>query len=166
MLPDDNDADGDSITLAVSDLLANATVQLTGDILSSVFVNGSTITQDDATLSLALEDATGSSDVLNLILSADASLNATQMAGSALATGDQVAGIVSVNSVETINITADDVFVDDGSGADNNDATHTLKLSADSATLVNISGNADLDFNDVTTTSKITKIDASAMTVA
>ena len=90
--------------------------------------------------------SSGATDVLNVTIAAD---------------GKVVAGNLDVADVETIKITADDTKLDVDGKAD----THTMTLTADSATTVNISGNAALDLTLMTDfCNKITKIDASGNT--
>ena len=88
--------------------------------------------------------SSGATDVLNVTIAADSKV---------------VAGNLDVADVETIKITADDTKLDVDGKAD----THTMTLTADSATTVNISGNAALDLT-LTGSDKITKIDASGNT--
>ena len=86
----------------------------------------------------------GTTDVLNVTIAAD----------------DRVAaGTLTVANVETIKITADDTKLDADGTAD----THTMALTADAATTVNISGNAGLNLT-LTDSDAITKIDASGNT--
>ncbi len=93
-----------------------------------------------------LDAATGTTDVLNLVVSAEASVDAKT---------------VVANNVETFNITATDVFLDNGSGKDTNDATHTLVASGDKVTSVVVTGD-DLILD--TDSTVLTSVDASAMT--
>ena len=88
--------------------------------------------------------SSGTTDVLNVAIAADDAVQANTL---------------TVADVETINITADDTKLDVDGKAD----THTMTLIADSATTVNISGNAALDLT-LTGSDKITKIDASGNT--
>lgn len=94
---------------------------------------------------VAIKDAIeGKTDVLNVTIAAD----------------DMVAaGTLTVANVETIKITADDTKLDADGTAD----THTMTLTADAATTVNISGNAGLNLT-LTDSDAITKIDASGNT--
>lgn len=87
---------------------------------------------------------TGTTDVLNVTIAADDTV---------------AAGTLTVASVETIKITADDTKLDADGTAD----THTMTLTADAATTVNISGNAGLNLT-LTDSDAITKIDASGNT--
>lgn len=87
---------------------------------------------------------TGETDVLNVTIAADGKVEAKTL---------------TVNDVETINITADDTKLEANGTAD----PHTMTLAADGATTVNISGNAGLNLLSLTG-SKITKIDASGNT--
>lgn len=87
---------------------------------------------------------TGTTDVLNVTIAADDTV---------------AAGTLTVANVETIKITADDTKLDADGTAD----THTMTLTADAATTVNISGNAGLNLT-LTDSDAITKIDASGNT--
>lgn len=90
----------------------------------------------------------------------DASSGATDVLNVTIAADEKVtAGNLDVAEVETIKITADDTKLDVDGKAD----THTMTLTANSATTVNISGNAALDLT-LTNSNKITKIDASGNT--
>ena len=94
---------------------------------------------------VVIKDATeGKTDVLNVTIAAD---------------GEVAAGTLTVADVETIKITADDTKLDADGKAD----THTMTLTADAATTVNISGNAGLNLT-LTGSDAITKIDASGNT--
>lgn len=86
----------------------------------------------------------GTTDVLNVTIAADDTV---------------AAGTLTVANVETIKITADDTKLDADGTAD----THTMTLTADAATTVNISGNAGLNLT-LTDSDAITKIDASGNT--
>lgn len=94
---------------------------------------------------VAIKDAIeGKTDVLNVTIAADDTV---------------AAGTLTVANVETIKITADDTKLDADGTAD----THTMTLTADAATTVNISGNAGLTLT-LTDSDAITKIDASGNT--
>lgn len=94
---------------------------------------------------VAIKDAIeGKTDVLNVTIAADDTV---------------AAGTLTVANVETIKITADDTKLDADGTAD----THTMTLTADAATTVNISGNAGLNLT-LTDSDAITKIDASGNT--
>jgi S-layer protein len=89
--------------------------------------------------------ATGDADTLNLVVSAEATV---------------AAGTVIANNVETVNITATDVYLDNN-GVDTNNAVHTLTLDADKVTSVVVTGD-DLTLD--TNSTVLTAVDASAMT--
>mgnify|MGYP001096967745 CR=1 FL=1 len=87
---------------------------------------------------------TGKTDVLNVTIADDASVAANRL---------------TVANVETINITADDTDL----GEDDAPVQHSMTLTADKATNVNISGDAALNLT-LTDSNEITKIDASGNT--
>ena len=114
----------------MTDLANNATVALTANVATGVtaVVKGA---------------ATGTADVLNLVLSSTASL-----------TG----GVLTAANVETVNIN----MVDTQAAPQTKNA-NTLTLAADKATSVTVTGAGDLEL--ITTNSKLlTNIDGSAMT--
>ena len=137
----------------VSGLAADATVTINAAITTS--------------LTAALAVATGTSDVINLSTNID---------------GDLTAGTVIIGSVETVNLSAVDKFVDvSGSfdafgnaipnGVDDTNSAQTISLDIDDTTTLNITGSADLtvdildntganNANAITTT----LVDASAFT--
>ena len=86
---------------------------------------------------------TGKTDVLNVTIADDEAVTA---------------GKLTVANVETINITADDTDL-----GEEGPVTHTMTLTADKATNVNISGDAALNLT-LTGSDEITKIDASGNT--
>lgn len=87
---------------------------------------------------------TGKTDVLNVTIANDAPVGANTL---------------NVANVETINITADDTDL----GEDDTPVQHTMTLTANKATNVNISGDAALNLT-LTGSDEITKIDASGNT--
>ena len=87
---------------------------------------------------------TGKTDVLNVTIADDAFVAAKTL---------------TVANVETINITADDTDL----GEDDTPVQHTMTLTANKATNVNISGDAALNLT-LTGSDEITKIDASGNT--
>ena len=87
---------------------------------------------------------TGKTDVLNVTIADDASV---------------AANTLTVANVETINITADNTDL----GEDDAPVQHSMTLTADKATNVNISGDAALNLT-LTGSNEITKIDASGNT--
>lgn len=82
-----------------------------------------------------MKDASGDADAFNIV--------------TKVAAADVIHGTVTVAGVETINITASDTNVDedaDGVEYETGDRDgSTLYLTADAATTVNVTGNADLD---------------------
>lgn len=86
---------------------------------------------------------TGKTDVLNVTIADDEEVTA---------------GTLTVANVETINITADNTDL-----GEDGPVEHTMTLTADAATAVNISGDAELSLT-LTGSNKITKIDASSNT--
>jgi S-layer protein len=110
----------------ISTLAANASVQITGAVTTS--------------LTLALETATGTADAINIKTDID---------------GNLTVGTVIVANVETVNLSAVDKFVDvsgakdefDANIADGKDDTNSVQsidLDIDEATTLNITGSADL----------------------
>lgn len=97
----------------------------------------------DVTVSVKGAD-TGKTDVLNVTIADDASVAASKL---------------TVANVETINITADNTDL----GEDDTPVQHSMTLTADKATNVNISGDAALNLT-LTGSDEITKIDASGNT--
>jgi len=92
--------------------------------------------------------ATGTADVVNLVLQNDATTNFLT---------------TTVANVETVNITSTDIFVDaNKDGKDDTDGDHTLILAADKATAVTVSGDA-LALS-VTGATALATVDASATT--
>lgn len=87
----------------------------------------------------------GESDVLNVTIAADKTVDA---------------GTLTVSNVETVNITADDTNLPEG---EDPDAQHSLNLNADVADAVVISGDAQLTL-DLTAANKVEIIDASTNT--
>lgn len=94
------------------------------------------------------------------IKDADVAGHDTDVLNVTIAADDTVAaGTLTVADVETIKITADDTKLAADGAAD----THTMTLTANAATTVNISGNAGLGLT-LTDSNAITKIDASGNT--
>ncbi|MBM6835425.1 hypothetical protein [Desulfovibrio piger] len=87
----------------------------------------------------------GESDVLNVTIAADKTVDA---------------GTLTVSNVETVNITADDTNLPEG---EDPDAQHSLNLNANVADAVVISGDAQLTL-DLTAANKVEIIDASTNT--
>ena len=110
----------ESSELTLDNMLDGGTLELTGDGASTV-VN--------------MKDASGDADAFNIV--------------TKVASADVTHGTVTVADVETINITATDTVADDNGDGDTTDAgdapeTATLYLTADAATTVNVTGNANL----------------------
>ncbi|MFA5270636.1 MAG: hypothetical protein WC400_03470, partial [Patescibacteria group bacterium] len=92
-----------------------------------------------------IDAATGTADSLNIIVSAEATV---------------AAGTILANDVETFNITATDVYLDN-SGVDTNNAVHTLLASGDKVTSIVVAGD-DLTLD--TDSTVLTSVNASTMT--
>jgi S-layer protein len=118
---------GGSKDLTLDKMLNNATVELLG------------ANTDALGLTVKLKDATGTSDVVNLV-------------ADAASTAHVNIGLVTVAGVETINLSAMSAkFVD------------TLALKAAAATTVNVTGKGNLDLT-LTGSTKVTLVDGSAAT--
>jgi len=129
-------------TLTLNDLAHTTNVVLT----AAAAVGVTTVIKDAADATL------GTADTLNFEISNDAGINA---------------GTLTAADIETINVTATDVFVDSSvpaNGKDNTDATHTLTLKADTATTLKVDGSAGLNLTLDAATVKLATIDASSMT--
>jgi S-layer protein len=128
----------------------------TGALVLDELANDSTVVLTAAqtgTIEAAIDGADASTaDVLNVM--------------TKVSTADIDAGELIAADVETINITATDSNVDedkDGTSYETGDRDlSTLKLTADTAETVNVSGNADLTL-DLNTSTKVTKVDASTL---
>lgn len=113
---------------------------------------------NNGTLSIALKDASGSSDAVNLTLNHSADLAAADVA---VATN-----IAGLTNVETLNIKAAATDTDTTSAFTKN-VTYTVAVKAgDAAALkaVNISGDQKVSFASTVAMEKLTTIDASANT--
>ena len=137
----------------VSTLAANATVEMTAG------VDGS------GKLTLSLDDATGTSDVINIKTNVD---------------GNLTVGQIVVASVETVNLNAVDKFTDVtgakdefgsniADGKDDTNSVQSITLDIDEATTLNITGSADLtvdlqDGNNSGADVKTSMVDASTFT--
>jgi S-layer protein len=161
--------DGDNTATATHTVnLANltydyVTVNGTGDFgvalgqdtlaLTNMAANGTVVLAAQGLYSVALADASGSSDVLNVI--------------TTVAQGDINAGTLTAANVETINITADDTDNDHDTDGNLFEAGErqlsTLDLNAVNATSVVIDGDANLTL-DMTGNTAVTSINASALT--
>lgn len=120
---------GSAGTLTLNNLANNGTV-----VINAAAV-GHTVNIKDA--------ATGTADVLNVVLSSS---------------GNLAAGVVTAANVETVNISTVDT-----QAAPQTKNVDSLTLTADKATTVNVSGSADLTLT-MTGSTKVTAIDGSAMT--
>jgi len=131
--------------LELNNMANNGTVVLEGA-QKNTDTNGT----DLGSINVDVTDAaTGTDDVLNLVVSGDDTIDA---------------GTVTANDVETLNIQAEDVFVDSSTpkdGKDNNDANHTLTASGDSVESIVVTGD---DLTLTTDSAVLTSVDASAMT--
>ena len=129
---DNQGVDADAAAaLVLNNMADNGTLELTAT--------------SDATVNMT--DATGGADTFNIVLNNDATTNF---------------GSVEVDKVETINIAANDVFTDaNKDGKDDNNATHTLEVSADAAKSIVVTGD-DLVLD--TDSTVLTSVDASALT--
>jgi hypothetical protein len=112
------------------------------------FTSGGTLEFSDqsTTTAVSVKDAsTGTADVFNVKLSAAATF---------------AAGTLTASDIETININSDDTAT---APASDGSVKHTLTLTADKATKINVSGDASLNLT-LTNSTKVTAIDASAAT--
>lgn len=115
--------------------------------LTDLANNGTVVLTADlgagAGITAAIKDAaTGTADVLNVQMVKD---------------GVLAGGVLTAANVETVNLAVTDPVTTNGV------ATHTLTLTADKATSVNVTGNAGLTLT-MTGSTKVTSIDGSAMT--
>lgn len=143
------------VTLAAGTTDSNTSTDNTaGTLILDNMANGATVALEAAAVGnpgsstqVNIKDAaTNAADVLNLKVSGEATI---------------AAGTVTANDVEALNIEAEDVFLDDGTGADTNDANHTLTAAGDSYTSVTVTGD-DLTLD--TDSAVLTSVDASVMT--
>lgn len=118
--------------LTLDKLVANSTVQLDGV----------------GNIAAVLADATGSADVINVVLN---NASATNSSTTNL-------GTFTANKVETVNITSNNV------ASSGNVSNHTLTLADDSATKVTLTGAGHLTLNLDATTKSVATIDGSAAT--
>lgn len=134
-------------TASVTNLGAATQVIMKGDLATN-----------DGTLSIALKDASGSSDAVNLTLNHSADLAAADVS-----VATNIAGLANV---ETLNIKATATDTDTTSAFTKN-VTYTVAVKAgDAAALqaVNISGDQKVSFTSTVAMEKLTTIDASANT--
>lgn len=115
-----------------------------GDILvlDKFAANGTVELSAFGDVRVALKDATGTADVVNVVTAVEAA--------------DADFGTFTAAGVETVNINASDID-------DETIETSTLKLVATSATKVNVGGSANVAL-DLTGNTKVTLIDGSSMT--
>lgn len=151
------DSANDTLTAGVLDAAGN---NITGTdqalTLNKLAANATVVLTKDGAVTATLADATGSSDVVNVVAN--------------VAAANIDFGTFTAANVETINITANDTKADDnGDGttttAESAPEKATLTLTADKATTVNLTGSAAVDLT-LTGSTKVTLIDGSAMTGA
>jgi len=130
--------------LILDKMLAGATVEIKGDHSTSTSQSGVTV---------KLADASGAADVVNLIANADETVDGTQ----------EDLGTVTVDKVETVNITANDTDTDEVTAADAQVSDNKLTLDADAAASINVTGEGNLELVLDTATTEVTTVDASAM---
>lgn len=137
-------ATGQSAT--VSNIGANATVTLQGDLVTN---NGAAV--------LTLKDATGSADVLNLVLNETGAL----AAGSTTAVGTTA---ITAAGVETLNVNT--TVTSTTAGVTDAKATYALTVADTALTTVKITGNQALTYTTDAAATKLATVDASAATAA
>ncbi len=138
-------------TATVSNVGADATVTIKGDIATNT--GGLTVT---------LKDATGTSDVLNLVVNSNYTEN-----NDATATVQARTATVTAAGVETINVTSSGTGSATFTGATGNLAdgsNNTLALTNTALTTLNISGAQQLTFNTADAQTKLATINAAANT--
>ncbi|TCO73760.1 DUF4214 domain-containing protein [Chromatocurvus halotolerans] len=136
----------------VSDPVATADTVATRDVLQldNLANDGTVVLTATGNVVVNVKDAaTGASDVVNLQVSQN---------------GDTDFGSATIANVETVNIDAIDSVPVLANGTADIDE-HTLSVSVDSATSLNLTGSADLDLT-VTDDAVLTTVNASAMTGA
>ncbi|MGZ3182197.1 MAG: DUF4214 domain-containing protein [Telluria sp.] len=123
---------------------------------ASITVAGATNTNNGA-LTVTLKDATGTADVVNLIVNTDVADNNN-------GTADSTAGAMNVTAagVETVNVNS--TFTNDGAGDGMDYATNALSLTAAAMTKLTITGDAATTYTTGATPVKLATIDASANT--
>ena len=103
----------------------------------------------DAGVTVLVKDATtGTADVLNIVTSATSGSNL---------------GTVEADKVETLNVTVKDMDASKTAGVDNV-STNTLKIDADAAKTINLSGAGNLVLTFSNDTKEVTLIDGSTAT--
>lgn len=115
-------------TLTLSKLAANSTIEIDGT--------------SAGTVAATLADATGTADVLNVMLKNDGAINF---------------GTVKATGVETINLSAMDTKVDEIN-------VHTIAIDSAATKSIVITGNADVTLTTGSTNAALSSIDASALT--
>lgn len=128
---------GVGFDLTLDKMLSGATVEL----------KAASVVGDDTIVKLA--DATGTTDVVNLVTNA--------------VTGANV-GQVTAAGVETINITANDTDITATAAGKANVSTNTLTLNANKAATINVTGEGNLTLNLAATSTAVTLIDGSTAT--
>lgn len=137
-------ATGKSAT--VSNIGANATVTLQGDLATN---KGAAV--------LTLKDATGSADVLNLVLNETGAL----AAGSTTLVGTTA---ITAAGVETLNVNT--TVTSTNAGVTDAKATYALTVADTALTTVKITGNQALTYTTDAAATKLATVDASAATAA
>lgn len=137
------------------DITAGALATTSSELTLTNMANDGTleITGAGAGTIVTMADATGSADTFNVFINSDTSV---------------AAGTVTVNGVETIDLTSTDIFIDStvpANGLDNNVAAHTVGITGDVATTINVDGSAATTLQ-LSAASVLTAVDASAMTGA
>ena len=130
----------------VSNIGANVTVTLQGDLVTN---NGAAV--------LTLKDATGSADVLNLVLNETGAL----AAGSTTAVGTTA---ITAAGVETLNVNT--TVTSTTAGVTDAKATYALTVADTALTTVKITGNQALTYTTDAAATKLATVDASAATAA
>jgi len=136
-------ATGKSAT--VSNIGANATVTLQGDLATN-----------DGAAVLTLKDATGTADVLNLVLNETGAL----VAGSVT----PVTTAITAAGVETLNVNT--TVTSTSAGVTDAKATYALTVADTALTTVKITGNQALTYTTDAAATKLATVDASAATAA
>lgn len=130
----------------VTNLGANATVTFQGDLATN-----------SGSATLVLKDATGSADVLNLVLNETGAL----AAGSTTAVGTTA---ITAAGVETLNVNT--TVTSTTAGVTDAKATYALTVTDTALTTVKITGNQALTYTTDAAATKLATVDASAATAA
>ena len=131
------------------------------------------VTTNGSTAALTLNKMVSGGTVVlkaagDIVVGIDGAADATTDVLNAIVTGTTTvaAGKLTAADVESINLTVSDTRADDNfDGVADPVGVHTLNLIANKATAVTVTGNAGLTL-DMTGSTKVTKIDGSAMTAA